>query len=99
MYAQAEAIFPPLAEAWRAHFQAAAQGAAQWQARGALANRTLFVLRELMHVLPNWEGVRPAVAQFLEAVHQGSAATVTMLASGVHPMPGKPMPCNPSSLT
>lgn len=58
MYAQAEAVFPLIAEAWRHHFQAAAQGAPQWEARGRLANRCLFVLRELMHVLPDWDAVR-----------------------------------------
>lgn len=82
MNERVRATFHPAAAEWRGHFAAAAQGAAAWAERGRLANRGLHVLRELLLLLPDWDGLLPEVGQFLEAVHQASAATVTMLVPG-----------------
>ncbi|BDA43024.1 Importin-11 [Coccomyxa sp. Obi] len=82
------ATFPPAAAEWRAHFAAAAQGAAAWAERGRLANRGLHVLRELLMLLPDWDALLPEVTQFLEALHQASAATVTMLVPDLSPTGG-----------
>ncbi|EIE26982.1 ARM repeat-containing protein [Coccomyxa subellipsoidea C-169] len=82
MNERARATFPPVAAEWRAHFAAAAQGANGWAERGRLANRGLHVLRELLLLLPDWDPLLPDIGQFLEALHQGSSATVTMLVPG-----------------
>ena len=50
--------------------------------RGALANRALFVLRELLHLLPTWEPIRDTVTRFLEAGFSASSALAGMLAAG-----------------
>jgi hypothetical protein len=42
------------------------------------------VLRELMLVLPSWARLGQPMTQLMEALHQGSAATVTLLVQGEH---------------
>ena len=51
-----------------------------WEVRGALGNRWLFVLRELLQLLPTWDNVRGDVRRFLEAAEQASQASVSMIA-------------------
>ena len=67
------------------------QGSPDWEVRGALGNRWLFVLRELLQLLPSWDSVRPDVKRFLEAAQQASQASVSMIAGEVptscHPVP------------
>ena len=56
------------------------QGSHDWEVRGALGNRWLFVLRELLQLLPSWENVRADVRRLLEAAQQASQASVSMIA-------------------
>ena len=56
------------------------QGSPDWEVRGALGNRWLFVLRELLQLLPSWDNVRADVRRFLEAAQQASQASVSMIA-------------------
>ena len=56
------------------------QGSHDWEVRGALGNRWLFELRELLQLLPSWENVRPDVSRLLEAAQQASQASVSMIA-------------------
>ncbi len=66
------------------------QGANGWAKRGRLANRGLHVLRELLLLLPDWDPLLPEIGQFLEALHQASSATVTMLVPGGLPASNAP---------
>ena len=80
MHSRAEALFPTAVDEWQGHFGAVLQGSPDWEVRGHLGNRTLFVLRELLQLLPSWEAVRPDIRRFLEAALQASQALVSMIA-------------------
>ena len=67
------------------------QGSPDWEVRGALGNRWLFVLRELLQLLPSWDTVRADVRRFLEAAQQASQASVSMIA-GVVSLPAVQCP-------
>jgi hypothetical protein len=58
----------------QAHFAAALQGGPDAAERGALGNRALLVLRELLRLLPSWEGVAAEASAFLGAALQAAAA-------------------------
>lgn len=58
----------------QAHFGAVLQGGPDAAERGALGNRALFVLRELLRILPNWEGLQPEATAFLSAALQAANA-------------------------
>ncbi len=66
----------------QAHFGAVLQGGPDAAERGALGNRALFVLRELLRILPNWEGLQPEATAFLSAALQAANA-VAGSAAGV----------------
>ena len=59
------------------------QGSPDWEVRGALGNRWLFVLRELLQLLPSWEGVRADASRFLKAAQQALQAAVSMIAGAL----------------
>ena len=80
MHRRAEALLPIEIDEWQGHFGAVLQGAPDWEARGHLGNRGLFVLRELLQLLPSWEAVRLDISRFLEAALQASQALVGMIA-------------------
>ena len=80
MHTRAEALFPAAVTEWQQHFGAVLQGSPDWEVRGALGNRMLFVLRELLQLLPSWGNVRADVGSFLQAAHQASQASVSMIA-------------------
>ena len=63
------------------------QGSPDWEVRGALGNRWLFVLRELLQLLPSWDSVRADVRRFLEAAQQASQASVSMIAGVISNLP------------
>ena len=80
MHSRAEELLPIEIDEWQGHFEAVLQGAPDWQVQGHLGNRGLFVLRELLQLLPSWEAVRPDIRRFLEAALQASQALVSMIA-------------------
>lgn len=80
MHSRAEALFPAAVDEWQQHFGALLQGSLDWEVRGALGNQVLFVLRELLQLLPSWGNVRADVGRFLQAAHQASQASVSMIA-------------------
>lgn len=41
------------------------------------------MLRELLQLMPSWEGVRADVSRFLEAAQQASQASVSMIAGAL----------------
>jgi hypothetical protein len=85
MHSRAEALFPAAVDEWQQHFGAVLQGSPDWEVRGALGNRVLFVLRELLQLLPSWGNVRADVGRFLQAAHQASQASVSMIAGAQRP--------------
>lgn len=58
----------------QAHFGAALQGGAGAAERCALGNRALFVLRELLCLLPSWEGAHAEAGAFMGASLQAAEA-------------------------
>lgn len=66
----------------QAHFGAVLQGGPDAAERGVLGNRALFVLRELLRILPSWEGLQPEATAFLSAALQAANA-VAGSAAGV----------------
>ena len=80
MHSRAETLLPIEIDEWQGHLGAVLQGAPDWEVRGHLGNRGLFVLRELLQLLPTWEAVRPDIRRFLEAALQASQALVSMIA-------------------
>ena len=67
----------------QAHFGAALQGGANAAERGALGNRALFVLRELLCLLPSWEGLQAEAGAFLGASLQAAEAVAGTLPAGL----------------
>ena len=58
----------------QAHFGAALQGGADAAQRCALGKRALFVLRELLCLLPSWEGLATEAGAFMSASLQAAEA-------------------------
>lgn len=85
MHSSAEALLAAAVGEWQQHFAAVLQGSPDWEVRGALGNRMLFVLRELLQLFPTWDNVRADVNRFLEAAHQASQASVSMIAGDLSP--------------
>ena len=88
MHSQAAGVFATVCSEWQGHFGALLQGDPDWGSRGDLGNRTLFVLRELLQLLPNWDVARPEIFGFLEAAHQASQASVSMIAGALQAFSG-----------
>ena len=82
MHHNTRALLAPLSTQWQANFQALTAGGRDATVRGSLAKRGLSALRELLHVMPNWQGVEGDMRMFLEAVHAASVAIMPTLNAG-----------------
>ena len=59
---QCKGLLAPLRAQWEGHTGALLAGGDGWQRRGAAAAAALSALRELMHVLQDFDGVEEAFA-------------------------------------
>lgn len=84
MHHNTRALLAPLSAQWQGNFQALTAGGDAAIVRGSLAKKGLSALRELLHVMPNWQGVEEDMRTFLEAVHAASVAIMPTLNAGVH---------------
>lgn len=83
MHQNARALLAPLCAQWQGNFQALAAGGEGALLRGALAKKCLSALRELLHIVPNWQGIESDMRAFLEAIHAASMAIMPTLNAGM----------------
>lgn len=79
---QAKALMAPLRALWEQHTAALLAGCEGWARRGALAATALSAIRELMHVLQDFEGIEEHLTALLTEVHQAAASIAPQLLSG-----------------
>jgi hypothetical protein len=79
---QAKALLAPLRVLWEQHTAALLAGSEGWARRGAVAAAALAAIRELMHVLQDFEGIEDHLTALLTELHQAAAAIAPQLLSG-----------------
>ncbi|PSC67511.1 importin-11 isoform X1 [Micractinium conductrix] len=79
---QCKGLLAPLRAQWEGHTGALLAGGDGWQRRGAAAAAALSALRELMHVLQDFDGVEEAFAALMTELHQAAAAVAPQLLAG-----------------
>ncbi|KAL4857828.1 Importin-11 [Chlorella vulgaris] len=79
---QCKALLAPLRMQWEQHTAALLGGGEGWARRGGSAAAALSAIRELMHVLQDFEGIEEAITALLTELQQAAAAIAPLLLSG-----------------
>ena len=82
----AESIFMPLRQVWEVGMAAMMNHEEQWEGKAHLAVRTLAALKELLLLLPTWDGIRADINRFWGEAHAASEGLFNAFLAGGKPL-------------